>query len=97
MVDATVDGVCRAAAGVARAWAATSRTDRAAILRAMADALEARRDEIVATAMEESHLDHARLTGELTRTCFQLGHFAEVLEEGSYLDRKSTRLNSSHT
>ena len=86
MVDATVDGVCRAAAGVARAWAATSRTDRATILRAMADALEARRDEIVATAMEESHLDHARLTGELTRTCFQLGHFAEVLEEGSYLE-----------
>ena len=86
MMDATVDAVCRAAAGVARAWAATGRTERAAILRSMAEALEARRDEIVTIAMEESHLDHARLNGELTRTCFQLGHFAEVLEEGSYLE-----------
>jgi hypothetical protein len=52
----------------------------------MADALEAARPRIVEVADRESALGEPRLNGELTRTCFQLRLFAEVLEEGSYVE-----------
>ncbi|WP_418607716.1 aldehyde dehydrogenase (NADP(+)) [Georgenia sp. SUBG003] len=65
----------------------SSRTSRwAALLRTLADALEARRDDIVAVADRETALGTTRLNGELTRTTYQLRLFAEVLEEGSYLE-----------
>jgi NADP-dependent aldehyde dehydrogenase len=56
------------------------------MLRAMADALEAVREELVATADRESALGLPRLNGELTRTTFQLRFFAEVIEDGGYLE-----------
>jgi len=65
---------------------ALGRTGRAALLDAIADALEGRRDEIVATADSETGLGDARLNGELTRTAYQLRFFGEVLREGSYLE-----------
>jgi NADP-dependent aldehyde dehydrogenase len=84
------------AAGVAEAVAAAAhatvrlgtlgRVGRAELLEAIADALEARRDEIVATADSETALGATRLNGELTRTAYQLRFFAEVLREGSYLE-----------
>lgn len=52
----------------------------------MADELEARRADIVATADAETGLGEPRLGGELTRTCFQLRLFAEVVTEGGYLE-----------
>ncbi|WP_346618407.1 aldehyde dehydrogenase (NADP(+)) [Blastococcus montanus] len=62
------------------------RTGRAALLRALADGLEAERDDIVAVADRETALGTGRLDGELTRTCYQLRLFGDVLEEGSYLE-----------
>jgi NADP-dependent aldehyde dehydrogenase len=62
------------------------RSGRAFLLEAIADALDARRDDIVATADSETALGKTRLTGELTRTTFQLRFFGEVLREGSYLE-----------
>ena len=59
---------------------------RAALLRGVADALDAAADELVPLAMEESHLPEARLRGELVRTTFQLRLFGESLDEGSYLE-----------
>lgn len=81
-----VDQACVAAARAAAGWAKTSRADRAAALRTIADALEARRDDIVPRADRETALGEGRLAGELTRTCYQLRLFAEVLMEGSYLE-----------
>lgn len=60
--------------------------ERGALLRAVADALDAAADELVPLAIEESHLTEQRLRGELTRTTFQLRLFDEVLNEGSYLE-----------
>ena len=65
---------------------ALGRSGRAVLLRASADALETRRAEILALADRETALGAPRLGGELTRTCFQLRLFAEVLEEGGYLE-----------
>ncbi len=71
-----------AASGLDRA----SRDDRARWLTAIADALEAARDELVAIAREETHLSEARLNGEVSRTATQLRFFAGVVREGSYLE-----------
>ncbi|MFC5789257.1 aldehyde dehydrogenase (NADP(+)) [Agromyces tardus] len=71
-----------AASGLDRA----SRDDRARWLTAIADALEAARDELMAIAREETHLSEARLNGEVGRTATQLRFFAGVVREGSYLE-----------
>jgi NADP-dependent aldehyde dehydrogenase len=55
-------------------------------LRAVADALETSRDDIIPLTDNETALGEARLAGELTRTCYQLRLFADVLAEGSYLE-----------
>lgn len=70
------------ASGLAR----SSRAERGAWLVAIADAVEAHRDELVALAGEETHLSVARLSGEVTRTATQLRFFAGVVGEGSYLE-----------
>jgi len=78
--------LCEAALSAAPVLEELGRDGRAALLRALADALEARRADVVAVADRETALGAGRLGGELTRTCYQLRLFAEVLEEGSYLE-----------
>ncbi len=81
-----VDRRCGAALAAAAPLEELGRAGRAALLRALADALEARRDDVVAVADRETALGSTRLNGELSRTCYQLRLFAEVVEEGSYLE-----------
>lgn len=78
--------LCGAALAAAPALEELGRAGRATLLRALADALEARRTDVVAVADRETALGTGRLNGELTRTCYQLRLFAEVLDEGSYLE-----------
>jgi NADP-dependent aldehyde dehydrogenase len=81
-----VDRLCRQAEAVAPVLEARGRSWRAQLLRGCADALEAHRDRIVSLADRETALGSTRLNGELTRSCYQFRLFAEVLEEGSYLE-----------
>jgi NADP-dependent aldehyde dehydrogenase len=81
-----VNALCAAAAAAAPALERLGRAGRAAVLRAMADALEARGGDIVAVADRETGIGPTRLGGELKRTCYQLRLFAEVLEDGGYLE-----------
>lgn len=60
-------------------------SQRAQLLEKIAEALEARRPELVATAQKESHLPEARLNGELSRTTGQLKLFASLVREGSWV------------
>jgi NADP-dependent aldehyde dehydrogenase len=83
---ADVAAACAAAAGAAASFEALGTGGRAELLRAMASELENDGDKIIALADRESALGTTRLTGELARTCFQLRFFAEVLEDGSYLE-----------
>ncbi|GAA3388889.1 aldehyde dehydrogenase (NADP(+)) [Cryptosporangium minutisporangium] len=83
---AEVDEACRLAADATDALEALGRDGRAALLDALADALEAQRTEIVAVADRETALGATRLGGELTRTCYQLSLFADAVREGSYLE-----------
>lgn len=75
-----------AATAAAPALESLGRAGRARMLRAMADALEDDRDLLVQITDRETALGPTRLNGELTRTTFQLRFFAEVIEDGAYLE-----------
>jgi NADP-dependent aldehyde dehydrogenase len=81
-----LDAVCRRAREAFEELSGRDRAWRADLLRALADGLEARRAEIVDTADGETGLGQARLGGELTRTCFQLRMFADVVLDGGFLE-----------
>lgn len=73
------------AAAAAPLLAATSGADRARLLRAMADAIDAIAHKLVARAHLETALPEQRLKGEVARTSNQLRFFANVTEEGSWV------------
>ena len=79
-----VEAACTAAATAFAEYRGTSREQRASFLEAIADNIEAIRDELVARAAAESGLPEARLTGEVGRTTGQLRMFAAVVREGSW-------------
>ena len=83
---ADVEAACSQAARAAADLEHLGRDGRARVLRAMADGLERGGQEVVALADRETALGRPRLVGELARTCYQLRLFAEVLEEGGYLE-----------
>lgn len=87
----TPDRAVSAAVAAAEPWAAASPKERAAALNAVADALEAAREELVPLADEETRLGPTRLNGELTRTTFQLRLFAEVVLAGDFYDVRIDR------
>jgi NADP-dependent aldehyde dehydrogenase len=81
-----VDAAVRAAAAAGPALVDAGLARRATLLRAMADAIDAEGDAIVAAADRESALGETRLRGELARTTYQLRLFGEVLADGGYLE-----------
>ena len=78
--------VVAAAAAAAGTLEGMGRAGRAALLRAVAAGLTAHTDELVAVADAETGIGPVRLRGELKRTSFQMEFFAEVLEDGGYLE-----------
>lgn len=82
---ADLERALAAARAAAPVLARSAPGTRTALLRGLADALDAARDELVALADRETGLGAVRLTGEVGRTSGQLRLFAEVVEEGSYL------------
>jgi len=83
---AQLEATLASSASTAPMVASTIPVQRANVLRAMADALDAAVDDVVTLANVETHLPLARLTGELARTTFQLRFFADSIVEGSCLD-----------
>ena len=75
-----------AARAAAPVWRNAAGATKAGWLRAIADALEAHVDELVAIADRETRLGEVRLRGEVGRTTGQLRMFAGVVEEGAYLE-----------
>lgn len=81
-----VDAACSSAAAAASALETLGRSGRASMLRMMASGFESRRAEVVGIADQETGIGTDRLNGELSRTTFQMRLFADVLDEGSYLE-----------
>lgn len=89
--SATADDIDRAANLAADAFASLSGLggrDRAALLRRIADGLSREGAAIVERAHLEAGLPLPRLQNELGRTTGQLRLFAEVLEEGSWVNAR---------
>ncbi len=81
-----LDAVLERASAAAPLFAALPAAERARALRAVADSLDGAAEELVPVAMAEAHYPEARCRGELGRTTFQLRLFADVIEEGEYLE-----------
>jgi alpha-ketoglutaric semialdehyde dehydrogenase len=67
------------------AYRETDLETRAAFLEAIAAEIEALGDELIQTAMAETGLPQARITGERGRTCGQLRLFAQVVRRGDWI------------
>ncbi|MFM9838241.1 MAG: aldehyde dehydrogenase (NADP(+)) [Cyclobacteriaceae bacterium] len=61
---------------------------KASFLRAIADAIEALGSELVQTAMQETNLAEARIINERGRTTGHCRMFADLVEEGSWVDAR---------
>lgn len=81
-----LDAVLHAASVAAPHLAAAPPAERAAWLRAVADALDAAADDLVPLAMQESGLPELRLRGEVARSSGQLRMFADALRDGDLLE-----------
>jgi NADP-dependent aldehyde dehydrogenase len=81
-----VDAILERSQAAWAQWSAFSRERRAEGIRTVAARLEQAADELVALALDETHLGEARLRSELVRTTFQLRLLADVACDGAYLD-----------
>lgn len=89
--DATIDQVDHALKEAQRAFLTYknfSGKKKAAFLRAIADEIEALGQELVTVAMRETNLPEARITGERGRTTGHCRMFADLVEEGSWVDAR---------
>ena len=78
--------IAAAAGAAAPVLAAASPAQRTQWLEAIAGAMDAAAPELVAIAHAETHLDEARLAGEVARTTAQLRLFATMVRDGAYLE-----------
>ena len=86
--DTELENLLAAAQNAAAPLAALRPAERAGLLDAVADALDAAAGQLIPEAERETRLPEGRLRGELKRTTFQLRLFAEVLRDGGYLDAR---------
>ena len=89
--SATTDDLERAATLAQSAFPIYSKLSgkkKGIFLRRIAEAIEAAAAAIIQRANLETALPEARLQGEVGRTCNQLRLFAELVEEGSWVDAR---------
>lgn len=87
-VETVADVESAVAAGISAVapLAELGRLGRARLLRAISRSLEERRDDLIAQCRRETWLGVPRLQQELSRARYQFDHFADVLEDGGYLE-----------
>lgn len=85
---ADLDRATDLAAEAAPALEQVSGQARAEFLRKIASNIEALGQELQTRVAAESGLPAARVQGETARTCFQLRIFADIAEEGSWVDAR---------
>lgn len=85
---ADVDAALRAADAAFAPYARTTAAEKARFLRAIAEELLALGDAFIERAHAETGLPIPRLTGERARAMGQFNLFADLLEEGSWVDAR---------
>ncbi len=83
-----VDRAVRLSADAFDSFRRTTGKQRAALLRRIAENIEAIAEEVIERAGLETALPKARLQGETARTCAQLRLFAQGAEEGSWVSAR---------
>src|ERR1700741_1101314 len=83
-----VDRAVRLAAQAFDAFRNTTGKQRGALLRRIAENIEAIAEEVIERAALETALPKARPQGETARTCGQLRLFAQLAEEGSWVNAR---------
>ena len=93
---ASAEEVDRAAQLAGRAFGVYGRASgraKAAFLRKIAEGVEALGEDLATRATQETGLPAGRITNETGRTCGQLRLFADLVEEGSWVDARIDRAN----
>ncbi|HLJ77435.1 MAG TPA: aldehyde dehydrogenase family protein, partial [Acidobacteriaceae bacterium] len=80
-----VDQAVRLASDAFATYGRISGRERGRLLRKIAEKLEALAADVIERAQRETALPQARLQSEMARTCGQLRMFADVAEEGSWV------------
>lgn len=86
--DTELNSILQSAADARTPLAQQEPRKRYEQLTTIAERLESAADELVAAAIEETHLTEPRLRGELARTTVQLRLFAEEVLRGDFLDAR---------
>src|SRR5689334_13425460 len=84
MISEQIDSVMKKAEEAFFIYKQVESIERAKFIRAISTEIELLGDELIHTAMAESHLPEARLRGERGRTTNQLNAFAALLEAGDW-------------
>ena len=85
---AEVDAAAQLAHAVFATYSQTTGAERARFLRRIAENIEALGDDVITRAHQETGLPEPRLRTETGRTCNQLRLFADLVEEGSWVDAR---------
>lgn len=83
-----IEKACSAAAEAFKTYRAISAKNRAAFLRKISENIAALGDELLQRTMDETGYPEARVMGERGRTMGQLNLFADLIEQGVYLDAR---------
>ncbi|WP_137935935.1 aldehyde dehydrogenase (NADP(+)) [Chitinivorax sp. B] len=83
-----IDQAARLAEQAFEQYAHSSGATRANLLRRIAEGLETQADQLAQRMPQETGLPEARARGELARTCGQLRLFADVAEQGHWVDAR---------
>ncbi len=89
--DATTEQVNEAMMRSGKAFKAYSKSSlqqRATLMRAIADEIDALGEELIHVTMRETNLPEPRLKGEKARTMFQLKSYADACEKGDWLEAR---------
>ena len=78
-------------------YSQTKGAQRALFLRQIADNIEALGGTLITRATQETGLPDGRIRSETSRTCTQLRLFADVVDEGSWVDARIDRANPKRT
>jgi 2,5-dioxopentanoate dehydrogenase len=83
-----VDSAARLAAEAFAVYRDVSGRERSAFLRTVAANIESIADDVIERAAQETALPKGRLQAETARTCAQLRLFAQIAEEGSWVNAR---------
>jgi alpha-ketoglutaric semialdehyde dehydrogenase len=83
-----VDKAVQLASSAFERYRRSAPTVKSAFLRKIAENIESLGETLVIRATEETALPAPRIRGEAARTCHQLRLFAELIEEGSWVDAR---------